>query len=437
MLGFPFHRFAVLGLVWSGITISRPALAQVLPLDTSFARWGRDRAIPVPPVDQPYSDSAYRFLAPLIGSARVIAVGEMIHGGHEPLQFRNHAIKFAVRQLGATAVAIESGFTEANVVDRFIRGGPGEIDSVLTAGISYGFDKLPENRELVLWLREHNASARRPVRFYGVDQTGVSGVYEGRAAAEATLAFLDRIDPRVAALHRADLAPVLDRFSVDRYANLSPTEQRRLKQGLVAIERAVARAAERARGSTTADEHQIAHRNAWAALRVLDACTMGGREGARNLSVIRLRDSVMAENTLWALQRAQPGERIVVFAHNGHVMNVPMTFPAIGPATRMMGQRLRSALGERMVIIGTSSDAFDSLGVVPSDMSTFEAALARLSKPNYALDLRTSDREPRVRPLLTTPWLTRLHAWLQPVVPRENADVMVVFDRVARTHFRQ
>ena len=69
-----------------------------------------------------------------------------------------------------------------------------------------------------------------------------------------------------------------------------------------------------------------------------------------------------------------------------------------------------------------------------ADPSTFEAALVRLAPPGFAIDLRTSDTEPEVRALLALPWLTRIHAWLQPTVPRRAADVMVVFGRVAATH---
>src|SRR5579862_9285105 len=139
---------------------------------SAFLSWARHNAIPLPPVDQPNVDSSFAFLNPLVGSARILALGELIHGGHEPLEFRNQVIKYAVTRLGFTAVALETGFTEAAVVDGFIRGGAGNVDSVRHAGLTNTFDSLPENRELILWLRSYNAHAVHPIRFYGVDLSG-------------------------------------------------------------------------------------------------------------------------------------------------------------------------------------------------------------------------------------------------------------------------
>ena len=49
----------------------------------------------------------------LVGSARVLALGELIHRAHEPLAFRNEVIRYAVTHLGFTAVTIESGDVSA------------------------------------------------------------------------------------------------------------------------------------------------------------------------------------------------------------------------------------------------------------------------------------------------------------------------------------
>ena len=429
-------RVAALAVVASAV-FAIPASAQaVIPLDPHFSRWVRENAIPLRPVDDPYADDSYAFLRPLIGNARLLALGENIHGGHEPLAFRNHVIRYAVSQLGFTAVAIESGFTEGILIDRFIQGGPGDVDSVTRAGISYGFGELRENRELVLWLRAHNENAAHKVHFYGIDQTGVGDPkYSGATAVEAALAFLEQVDP-AGAQHRSRLVPMLDRFSAVRYSQFSAAERVELRRALGLLERALIANSVRFARATSQEELALAVRNAWAALRLEQSFAVSGTEGPRALAAIRLRDSVMAENTKWILQQTGPEGRAVVFAHNGHSMNVPMTFPAMGPPMTMMGQRLRRAFGARMRIIGTASATYTGLGNVPHDMSTFEVALARAGTPNYALDLRTGDRVPAVAATLRMHWLTRLHAWFQPIVPRDVADIIVVFDKITASRER-
>src|SRR5467141_3989102 len=80
--------------------VAAPALAQS---DSIVTRWARTKAIALPPIDGAYRDSAFAFLGGLVGGARILALGELVHGAHEPLAFRNHVIRYAVTHLGFTA----------------------------------------------------------------------------------------------------------------------------------------------------------------------------------------------------------------------------------------------------------------------------------------------------------------------------------------------
>ena len=53
------------------------------------------------------------------------------------------------------------------------------------AGLTWQFDSLPENRELIQWLRDYNAHSARKVHFYGLDITGGNdvGMIAGAAGA--------------------------------------------------------------------------------------------------------------------------------------------------------------------------------------------------------------------------------------------------------------
>lgn len=406
------------------------AQAREFPIDPAFRDWARSNTIAVPPVDAPYSDTAWAYLRPLIGLARVVAIGENIHGGHEPLALRNQIIRYAVTQLGFTAVAIESGFTEEQLVDRYVQGEALDVDTVLRQGINNGFGLMPENKELLLWLRAYNETASRKVHFYGIDQTGAgAAIYTGATAVEAALTFLG---PEQAAPHRAALVPLLDRFTAGRFLELSSGERVRLREALGRLGRAVGAAPSADRFAKA-----VAVRNVWAAVRLEQSFGVSGREGPRSLHAIRLRDSVMAENTRWVLQQQGPGGRIVVFAHNGHVWDVPMAFPAMGPAMVMMGTRLRRMFGRDLCVMGMAAVNYEGMGVVLSDPSSMENTFARVMLPSHALDLRTADRIPAVRALLLEPWVTRIHAWLQPIVPRKATDILFTLERVTRSRMAE
>ena len=67
------------------------------------------------------------------------------------------------------------------------------------------------------------------------------------------------------------------------------------------------------------------------------------------------RDSAMAENVGWALEHEGAGGKLIVFAHDGHVMNSKADgglWAAVREKPSMMGTFLRSMFGRDLVSIG-------------------------------------------------------------------------------------
>jgi erythromycin esterase len=74
------------------------------------------------------------FVRALAGDARVVAIGESTHYAHEFYLLRHRLARFLVERLGCTAIAFESGFTEAFAADAWIRGGAGDLAQVRRRG---------------------------------------------------------------------------------------------------------------------------------------------------------------------------------------------------------------------------------------------------------------------------------------------------------------
>src|SRR3954470_5499138 len=93
-------------------TAARPGLSAILLVyaaiahcgEDGFAKWAATHAVPLTTVESAGNDSDLLPLEPAIGTARVVAVGEPIHGAHEPLAFRNRLIRFLVERMGFTAI---------------------------------------------------------------------------------------------------------------------------------------------------------------------------------------------------------------------------------------------------------------------------------------------------------------------------------------------
>ena len=91
---------------------------------------------------------------------RSVSFGEGLHGGAEPLEFRNLLFRFLVEKMGFTAIGIESGIIEGFGVNQYVLGGPGELASTVAQGFTFGFNRYPQEATLVQWMREYNERCR-------------------------------------------------------------------------------------------------------------------------------------------------------------------------------------------------------------------------------------------------------------------------------------
>ena len=174
----------ILRSTWSGVAFfvvlgnSVSSFAQDAPSAQAFREWANANAIPASLASDRADVVDVASLSALVGNARVVAIGEPMHGAHEPLLIRNSLIRLLITRFGFTAVALESGFTESRALARFVAGeAVGDASRVVNSGMTWAFGEYDENRELIEWIRSYNAdpSHTRKVRLYGMDVTGGNG----------------------------------------------------------------------------------------------------------------------------------------------------------------------------------------------------------------------------------------------------------------------
>src|SRR5262245_57849805 len=129
------------------------------PLHATLDDWIAREAIPFS-VDSPETLHAAidKMIASLGDSVELLGLGEALHGGEDILILRNRLFARLVEAHGYSAIAIESSFPRAHVVNDYVAGrGPASYEAVQDCGFSHGFGRLDANRELVEWIRHHNA----------------------------------------------------------------------------------------------------------------------------------------------------------------------------------------------------------------------------------------------------------------------------------------
>jgi erythromycin esterase len=382
-----------------------------------FEQWASGHVHSIGSADQSAGgDSDLEPLRKIIGTAQMVALGEPLHGAHEPLAMRNRVIRYAVNRLGLTAVALETDLTSSQRLYNYVLGKSAETDSALEEAFTLGFGEYPENLELLHWLRAHNAaeSPARQVHFYGVDLFGQFYPYAYRSV-EAVLTFLDRTDPALGRALRKQYADVILEFRSDRYPKLPQTEKDAITGKIQDLLALIRRERVPLIAASSSDEYDWTLRQAINAaeddtfLRCLPA-EFGDLERFRKSPELskrnegwehnhEMREVAMASSLEWVYQRESPRGKILFFAHDVHVQTSIAMFgspkhPSIWPVqqSRMAGMFLRSVLDSNLVVIGThfghGRDFRTSDAPLPPDANGMDALLASLSIPQFIMDIR-------------------------------------------------
>jgi erythromycin esterase len=314
------------------------------------ASWIREKAIPLATAEAGHGFDDMEPLRAVVGSARVVALGEATHGTREFFQLKHRMLEFLVEKLGFTVFAIEASFPDAETVNDYVLTGKGDPAAAL-AGLGFWTWNTDEVLDLIRWMRRYNEDPAHAakLKFYGFDMQ----VPEHSAA--RLREYFKKVDPDRAGDPTETLGPLLEEHRAEYVARSSNREW------------------------ALAGHH--------AALMKL-----GPRPS------IAQRDKAMAENIVWILGEEPAGTKIVLWAHNGHVATTPIV------GTTSMGSHLRKFYGEAMrnFVFAFDRGDFNAVdggptkrGVVKHSVTaappaSFDGALAANGPPLFALDLRTA-----------------------------------------------
>ncbi|MBK8597842.1 MAG: erythromycin esterase family protein [Holophagales bacterium] len=388
----------------------------------AFAEWARANAHAIECGTPGGTDTDLEPLRAIIGQAPVVSFGEGLHGGAEPLDFRNRLFRFLVENLGFTAIAIESGITEGFEVNRWVLGGPGDLGEVVARGFTAGFDRMPQNVELVRWMREYNANPahRRKVEFYGMDVPGSPD--DMQRTLFVALDYLGARDAALAASLRTRIEDLVPKLKLDRrsdapgqYTELDQAQRDRLTATVADVIAALAIHENEYARATTDRDFALAHRAAVAARQVdeyLRQLPIGWKpaDGFQGLAgTVASADRAKADNVDWIRRQLGPEGRLLLFAHRDHLAGSMSTIripPQIAAWTLppMVGMYLRRRYGKELVTI---AHLFASEAIRRGEpgtraaAGTIEARLAELPHRYAVLDLHTAT--PQVASWLATP----------------------------------
>lgn len=160
-----------------------------------------------------FTPAVDQMIASLGEQVKLLGLGEALHGGEDFLILRNRLFQYLVQAHGYSAIALESSFPRAHLVNEYVAGrGPASYEAIQESGFSHDFGKLEANRELVEWMRSYNADASHPVKlhFYGFDSpTEITGADSPGHVLHFVLDYLTSIDKAGGQEYRSRIDPLL------------------------------------------------------------------------------------------------------------------------------------------------------------------------------------------------------------------------------------
>jgi len=385
----------------------------------AFVTWGKSAMVPlpiVPPAAAGWSD--LQPLGDMIGAASIVALSEGVHAGAEPLEMRNRLFQYLVQEKGFSAIAIESGIVEGKVVYDYVRGGAGELSTVLHQGVSWTFDHLPQNKELIRWIRQYNANpgVTRKINFYGFDVPGSPGNPMASRGTETALTevlkYLAKVDSAVATGFQTRLSTLVPRVHFDPgkndgqgYQALTAAERDTVTAAIDDLVTLLERKEAVYSAAGSANDYEWAYRAAIGArqvdnwLRQMPAGTAAIDLSKYMSMATDVRDRGQADNLGWIIQREGPQGKVLVFASRYHLSSVPIkmgkwTGKSEEQAQQVAGTYLRRRLGDRLFTIGNlvGGGAFGCAGfsmtLKPMPPESIDGLAGRFGPPWFVLDVR-------------------------------------------------
>ena len=384
--------------VLSVLFVLSPSFAAEPEPTDPHVRWLAEHAVAVrsiAPADEDFSD-----LMPLLGwisSARVVALGEVTHGDGAAFLAKARLVRFLHQAMGFDVIAWESGFFDVPLVDAALRSDV-PLQEAASRGLYTIWANSVEVQPTLAYVRSTRGTPH-PIQIVGFDCRVSTERSRSELFPASIFAFFDRLDPNlISKPERADLTAMsVGLVPADYYEHPGERRYNRdLPRRLIAVIDA-----RRAELLARYSPRQIDYvRQSLVSFMNMDRA-LGGQAGTGKGDNGYGRDKAMAENLLWLLDGPLSGHKVIVWAHNYHVLR---DLPQAGAADEMtkngslagpMGMHLSRALGRDLYVIGFAAHhgRYGYAGEKPEDLpavdsGSFEGLLHAVGRPWLLLNLR-------------------------------------------------
>ncbi|HEX2203116.1 MAG TPA: erythromycin esterase family protein [Longimicrobium sp.] len=382
-----------------------PEDTAALPVNPLWSRWLQESHLPIRSLTSTRFDDL-QALRPLFEGKRIVQLGESGHGVREFNQSKVRLIKFLHEEMGYDVVAFESGLLECAIQDW--RAPTATSAAGLMWGCVYGVWYTREVLDLFEYVRA-TWKTPRPLHIAGLD---IQPNGPNAAPRQLLFDFVSAVDTayarEVAALETDFLNAYWGAYRLPydqraaRWRELEATVGYRARFGAL-VRFFDDHAAEMA--GVHPDQPALlplVRQHAYSRTRLVDVEVAGFDDHAGSTEA---RDEGMADNLDALLDRAYPGKKVVVWAHNVHVRHDQASVFRPGPAelrSRTMGSWVSERRRPELYTVGlymyrgqavfNNRQVYDVLP--PATVGSLEALFYTVRRKHFFVDLLGAGRTP-------------------------------------------
>ena len=316
--------------------------------------WLRNEIIPISSPDPSLDEASFDMILEKIGDPQIVALGEGSHGTREFWQLRQKLTRYLIEKKGFSAILMEASFPGSFPLHDYIATGTGTESDVHKR---LGTWKYLEMQEFIRWMRQYNidhpAGAGGPaLHFYGYD-TAFSDWTEAIALILAYLQVVDQeqvddINTRLQQHTEDDAIYVRDLFAQNEALYISLTSE---------------------------EEYSVIFRiasNLIASVVIWDRLRL-------DRPTLEYRDSVNIQNVNCIMDNLLAGQKVIVWAHNGHIRSG--YWFDVDSKARTLGSRLREQFGNAYYPVGTEfyGGKFRAWNICPGN--AYEFSIQQVASP--------------------------------------------------------
>lgn len=374
--------------------------------------WLKQNSIHIKYIEAGHDFSDLQPLKKILQDVQVVGLGEATHGTQEFFKMKHRLMEFLVTQMGFTAFALESSYSDCQPINDYILTGKGDLAGVLT-GQGYTAWDTEEFSAMLDWMRTYNQKVpeEKKVKFYGIDVLCCNAV--GR---ENVLAYLKKYAPEKV----ADTDSLFQILAAEDEKWPARLDLRVLQPAFMPLHELV-------NYFITNKNNLVASSslNEWEeAFKYLEVMEQGLYVNVKDvppaLALNKLeRDEYMARNLFYIMEKERPGTKIMVWQHNWHIANLP--------DDKTLGYNLHQRLGNKYYSIGFEcyDGTFQARELLPDGtwgdlkadtllpiQHSLGWYLTQTGKKNLFIDLRQAPSHPIVAQWLDTPIRFNNGHWL-------------------------